>query len=114
MTGLPAEAVLADPAAAYDLFLPDHRERVVEAEAAAIRELAHFDVEAPMRRPDGSILWTRIVSAPRHVGDHLIWGMGFTSTTRLAGKSRSSCARASDACAWRRRPRKSGSGTSTR
>ena len=87
MTGLPAEAVLADPAAAYDLFLPDHRGRVAEAEAAAIRELAHFDVEAPMRRPDGSILWTRIVSAPRHVGDHLIWdGLHLDDTARREGE----------------------------
>nr|WP_162296243.1 PAS domain S-box protein [Methylorubrum populi] len=83
MTGLPAEAVLADPAAAYDLFLPDHRERLAEAEAAAIRELAPFDVEAPMRRPDGSIAWTRIVSAPRAVGDYLVWdGLHLDDTAR--------------------------------
>ncbi|MGA4552476.1 PAS domain-containing protein [Methylorubrum aminovorans] len=83
LTGLPAEAVLADPAAAYNLFLPEHRHRLAEAEAVAIRDVAPFDVEAPMRRPDGGIRWTRIVSAPRPVGDHLIWdGLHLDDTAR--------------------------------
>lgn len=83
MTGLPAQAVLADPAAAYDLFLPEDRSRLAEAEAAAIRDLAPFDVEAPMRRPDGRIIWTRIVSAPRALGDDLVWdGLHLDDTAR--------------------------------
>ncbi|MHB2208161.1 PAS domain-containing protein [Methylobacterium sp. CM6257] len=83
MTGLPAEAVLADPAAAYDLFLPEHRERLAQAEAVAIRDLAHFDVEAPMRRPDGGIVWTRVISAPRLVDDYVVWdGLHLDDTAR--------------------------------
>ena len=83
MTGLPARAVLADPAAAYDLFLPEHRTRLAEAEAAAIRDLTPFDIEAPMRRPDGGIVWTRIISAPRLVDDHVIWdGLHIDDTAR--------------------------------
>ncbi|CAB4943935.1 unannotated protein [freshwater metagenome] len=89
MTGLPAETVLADPAAAYDLILPEHRARVAEAEAAAIRDLLHFDVEAPMRRPDGTVIRTRIISAPRRVGDIVIWdGLHLDDTERQAAEDR--------------------------
>ena len=83
MTGLPAAAVLADPAAAYDLFLPEHRERLAQAEAAAIRDLAHFDVEAPMRRPDGAVVWTRLISAPRLMEGAVVWdGLHLDDTAR--------------------------------
>ena len=83
MTGMSAEAVLADPAAAYGLILPEHRGRVAEAEAVAIRDLTPFDVEAPMRRPDGRLLWTRIISAPRLADDHVIWdGLHLDDTAR--------------------------------
>jgi len=83
MTGVPAEAVLADPAVAYDLILPEYRAGIAEAEAAAIRDVAHFDVEAPMRRPDGTRVWTRIISAPRRVGDTLVWdGLHLDDTLR--------------------------------
>ncbi len=73
MTGVPAATVLADPAAAYDLILPEHRSRIAEAEAVAIRDLSPFDVEVPMRRPDGRLVWTRIISAPRLVDGEVIW-----------------------------------------
>ena len=83
MTGVAAEAVLADPAVAYDLILPEYRAGLAEAEAGAIRDLAHFDVEAPMRRPDGTRVWTRIISAPRRVGDGLVWdGLHLDDTVR--------------------------------
>ncbi|WP_457106937.1 PAS domain-containing protein [Methylobacterium sp. P5_C11] len=83
MTGVAAEAALADPAAAYDLILPDYRAGIAAAEATAIRDLAQFDVEAPMRRPDGSLVWTRIISAPRRVGDIVIWdGLHLDDTAR--------------------------------
>ncbi|MEE7438252.1 PAS domain-containing protein [Methylobacterium oryzae] len=83
MTGLAAGDVLADPAVAYDLILPEYRAAVAEAEAAAIRDLAHFDVAAPMRRPDGTHVWTRIISAPRRVGDTLVWdGLHLDDTVR--------------------------------
>ncbi|MEE7468280.1 PAS domain-containing protein [Methylobacterium oryzae] len=83
MTGVAAEAVLADPSVAYDLILPEYRAGIAEAEAAAIRDVAHFDVEAPMRRPDGSRVWTRIISAPRRVGDALVWdGLHLDDTVR--------------------------------
>ncbi len=89
MTGVPAEAVLADPAAAYDLILPEHRARIAEAEAGAIRDLTHFDVEAPMRRPDGRLVHTRIISAPRLVDDQVVWdGLHLDDTARHRAEDR--------------------------
>ena len=89
MTGVPAEAVLADPAAVYDLILPEYRGRVAEAEEAAIRDLAPLDVEAPMRRPDGALVWTRIIAAPRRVEDLVVWdGLHLDETARRLTEGR--------------------------
>jgi PAS domain S-box-containing protein len=75
LTGLPAEAVLADPSLPYNLILPEHQPAVVEAEAAAIRTRTPFDVEVRFRRADtGEVRWSRIISAPREMPDgSLIW-----------------------------------------
>nr|WP_236960209.1 hybrid sensor histidine kinase/response regulator [Methylobacterium durans] len=74
MTGIPAEAVLADPRVAYELILPEYRESLGAAEQAAIRDLTPFDFEAPFRRPDGEVRWSRIISAPRVLADgSLAW-----------------------------------------
>ncbi|WP_204165392.1 PAS domain-containing protein [Methylobacterium sp. 17Sr1-1] len=89
MTGVPADAVLADPKAAYDLILPEHRVRIAEAEAEAVRDLTHFDVEAPMRRPDGRLVHTRIISAPRLLDDQVIWdGLHLDDTARRRAEER--------------------------
>jgi PAS domain S-box-containing protein len=75
LTGLSAEAVLADPSLPYNLILPEHQPSVVEAEAAAIRTRTPFDVEVRFRRADtGEVRWSRIISAPREMPDgSLIW-----------------------------------------
>jgi len=74
LTGIPAEAVLANPSIPYDLILPEHREAMMEAEAAAIRDKRPFDVQARFRRADGEVRWCRIISAPREQPDgSLIW-----------------------------------------
>src|SRR3712207_7665736 len=49
----------------YGQILPDHRDRVMAAEAEAIADTRVFAVEAPMRRPDGEVRWFRLSSAPR-------------------------------------------------
>lgn len=69
LTGVPASAVLADPSVPYGLILPEHREELAAAEAAAIREVRLFDVEARFRRTDGEVRWSRIISAPRRQAD---------------------------------------------
>ncbi len=74
LTGVPAEAVLADPTIPYNLILPDHRAAMVAAEADAIAGGKAFDVQVQFRRADGEVRWSRIISAPREQSDgSLIW-----------------------------------------
>lgn len=69
LNGVPAEAALADPMALYGLILPEHRERMQAAEAEALAACTPFDIEVPMRLPDGEVRWRRIASAPRMLED---------------------------------------------
>nr|WP_314447354.1 PAS domain S-box protein [uncultured Sphingomonas sp.] len=74
LTGIPADAVLADPTIPYHLVLEEDRELMVQAEADAIRNKAPFDVEMRFRRTDGCVRWCRILSAAREQEDgSLIW-----------------------------------------
>jgi PAS domain S-box-containing protein len=74
LTGVPAEDVLADSSIPYFLILPEDRQRLVEAEAEAIRTRTTFDVEARFRHVNGEIRWSRVISAPREQPDgSLIW-----------------------------------------
>ncbi len=74
LTGIPAEAVLADSSVPYRLLLPEHRQAVRDAEAASIRDRRPFDVQVQIRRADGQVRWCRIISAPREQPDgSLIW-----------------------------------------
>lgn len=69
LTGIPAEAVLEDPMVAYNLILPEYRERFARAEEDAIREGGLFDQEVQYRRADGEIRWCRITSQLRAQAD---------------------------------------------
>jgi PAS domain S-box-containing protein len=74
LTGISAEAVLADPSIPYNLILLEHRPGLVEAEAQAIRAREPFDVQVQFRRADGEVRWCRIISAAREQPDgSLIW-----------------------------------------
>lgn len=74
LTGVPADAVLADPTIPYRLIEPEDRDRLAQAELRAIRDKAPFEVEVRFRRADGETRWCRIISAPREQQDgSLIW-----------------------------------------
>ncbi len=74
LTGIPAEAVLADPTIPSNLVLPEHRPAMAAAQAQAIRDRTPFDVEVQIRRADDQVRWSRIISAPREqAGGSLIW-----------------------------------------
>ncbi len=74
LTGIPAADVMADPMVAYNLIVPEDRERLAEAEVHALRDRRPFDVEARYRRTDGVVRWCRILSAPRPQSDgSIIW-----------------------------------------
>jgi PAS domain S-box-containing protein len=97
LTGVPAEAAMADPSVPYNLILPEHRAALAAAEAVAIRDLSAFDVEAPFRRADtGEVRWSRMVSAPREMPDGtLMWdGIQIDITDR---KQAEDASRASEA-----------------
>jgi PAS domain S-box-containing protein len=72
LTGVPAEAALADPGALYSAIAPEHRDALATAEQVAIRDLVPFDQEIPFIRADGDVRWGRIVSAPRTPPDGLL------------------------------------------
>lgn len=74
LTGVPAEAVLADPEVRYRMILPAHLARLAEAEAASLREGRPIDLEVQFERADGALRWCRIISAPRPQDDgSVIW-----------------------------------------
>jgi PAS domain S-box-containing protein len=74
LTGVSAEAALADPGALYSTIVPEHRGALATAEQVAIRGRTPFDQEVPFIRGDGDVRWGRIVSAPRDMPDgSLVW-----------------------------------------
>ncbi|HEX6014940.1 MAG TPA: PAS domain-containing protein [Geminicoccaceae bacterium] len=89
LNGVTAAAALADPGVLYGQILPDHRDRVMGAEAEAIAGTSVFDVEAPMRRPDGEVRWFHLSSAPRPQPDgRVVWdGFEIDITERKAAEA---------------------------
>ncbi|MCE4223282.1 response regulator [Methylobacterium sp. C25] len=75
MTGITADAAIADTRAAYELIVPAHRAVVAEAEERSMRERTPFDVEVQIRHAGtGELRWTRLISAPRDLLDgSLVW-----------------------------------------
>lgn len=64
ITGVEPAAAMADASRLYSQILPDQREAVAAAEAAAVAAGRAFDIEVRMLGPGGDILWRRIVSTP--------------------------------------------------
>jgi PAS domain S-box-containing protein len=73
--GVPAEAAIADPNRLYDLILPEFRDEMAAAEAAALREQRPFDIELAARHAaTGEARWYRMIAAPRRLpGGELVW-----------------------------------------
>jgi PAS domain S-box-containing protein len=69
LTGVSAEAAIADAARLYNLILPEHREAFDRAEAAALAGDGRFEIEVEVRRPDGEACWWRIASSGRVQAD---------------------------------------------
>jgi PAS domain S-box-containing protein len=88
LTGVPAEAVLADSSIPYELIHPDDRSVMADAEAEAIRARRSFDVQVRFHRADGELRWCRIISAPREQPDgSLIWdGIQIDTTDQKAAE----------------------------
>ena len=74
LNGVSVADVLRDAGTLHRQSPPEYLERLVEAEARSARELSDFDMELPMRRPDGEVRWMRLHSRPRRLPDgRTIW-----------------------------------------
>lgn len=84
LNGVSPEDILRDPETLHRQFPPKYRERLAEAEARSARELSDFDMETPMRRPDGEVRWMRLKSRPRRAPDgRVVWDGVQTDVTAL-------------------------------
>jgi PAS domain S-box-containing protein len=74
MNGVKIEDVLADAGTLHRQVLPEYLPRLMEAERRSARELSDFEMEVPMRRPDGEIRWMRLKARPQGMPDgRVIW-----------------------------------------
>ncbi|MGA2401960.1 MAG: PAS domain S-box protein [Syntrophobacteraceae bacterium] len=74
LNGVKVEEVLRDAGTLHRQSPPEYIERLKEAEAKSARELSDFDMEIPMRLPDGQTRWMRLHSRPRRMSDgRTIW-----------------------------------------
>lgn len=66
--------VLHDPGTLHRQLLPEYFEQIVENEGRSARKLSDFDMNVPMRLPDGQVRWMRLHSHPRRLPDgRTIW-----------------------------------------
>jgi len=84
LNGIKVSDVLRDPGTLHRQISPDYFEKLVEAEARSARELSDFDMEMPMRLPDGQVKWMLLHSRPRRLPDgRTVWDGVQTDITEL-------------------------------
>jgi PAS domain S-box-containing protein len=81
MLGVKAAEVMADPFALYGLIVSEDLPRVIAAEAEASRTRTLLDCQFRQRRLSGDVRWVRWRSAPRIVGDSIVWDGLITDIT---------------------------------
>lgn len=88
LTGVSAEALMADASIPYQMVHPDDRARMLAASAAAIRDKAPYDIEVRYLMHNGDVRWSRVVSAPREQTDgSLVWdGLQMDITDRIVAQ----------------------------
>ena len=88
LNGVSVQDVLNDAGTLRRQVPPEYFERLVEAEAKSGRELSDFDMEVPMRRPDGQVRWMQLHSRPRRMAHgRIIWdGVQTDITERKRGE----------------------------
>ncbi len=69
LNGVSVQDVLRDAGTLHRQSPPEYLDRLIEAEARSARDLSDFDMELPMRRPDGEVRWMRLHSRPRRLPD---------------------------------------------
>ncbi len=82
LNDITVEGVLRDKSTLHDQILPEHMARFVEIKSRSKHSLSDFDIEVPMRRPDGEIRWIHFHSRPRRLPDgRTIWDGVLTDVT---------------------------------
>ncbi|MGB0126637.1 MAG: PAS domain S-box protein, partial [Rhodocyclaceae bacterium] len=89
LNGVAAADILRDAGALHRQIPAEHMARLIEAEARSKRDLSDFDIEVPMRRPDGELRWMHLHSRPRRLPDgDTIWdGVQIDVTARKAAEA---------------------------
>jgi PAS domain S-box-containing protein len=85
LTGVPPAEILRNASALHDTFVPEHRQRLVEAETRSRQTLAPFEIEVQQRhRRSGEVRWALLRSVPRRLVDgSTVWdGFHFDITAR--------------------------------
>jgi two-component sensor histidine kinase len=67
--GVPAEALLADPAVLADVIVPEDHDRLLSAKFTAAAGRGPWSVELRARKPGGELRWLRLTSARRPAPD---------------------------------------------
>ena len=90
LTGVTADAVMADPTIPYRMIHPDDQARMYQAGALAIRNKAPYDLEVRYLLGSGEVRWARLISAPRPQADgSLIWdGLQIDVTDRIVAQQK--------------------------
>ena len=74
LNGVRIDDVLRDAGTLHRQILPEYLPRLMEGERRSARELSDFEMEVPMKRPDGEIRWMRLKSRPQRMPDgRVIW-----------------------------------------
>jgi PAS domain S-box-containing protein len=80
LIGVPAEDLLQDARIIDELVVPEHRDRLIEAEQRSARDLSDFNVEVPVRKPDSEVRWTRFQSRPQRLPDGSVMWEGIATS----------------------------------
>jgi PAS domain S-box-containing protein len=74
LNGINVQDVLRDPNTLYRQVPQPYLERLFEAKVLSVRELSDFEMEVPMRLPDGQLKWMRLHTRPQRLPDgRIIW-----------------------------------------
>ena len=69
LTGISAEAAMANPSKLLTAVLPEYRSKYLAALTKSAKEFCDFSIELPIRRPDGATAWVSLHSRPSREPD---------------------------------------------
>ena len=67
--GVPADELMRDAMALFDLVLPEERKHLIESVLASARDLTPWRLDFRLRRRDGQLRWMRADASPQRLAD---------------------------------------------